>query len=223
MKEENYSEQGHTIVEATIVYPITMILFFVLLYGALFVCQRANLQANLEDALIYYKNVETDTYVTAGKEISFEVDGNTVSASGGQYGPTEKLDPYRHIFSSVMRKGMNETDFKSFFLSSYKNMFFDDGNNILVTIKENDYLIYKKITATATQKLSSPINIASVGETNTLDINAEATVVVMDGDSMIRDVDFAKDLISQTTLGQKAAELVDKAVGFYNKIKEKIM
>ena len=222
MKEEKYNENGHTIVEATIIFPITIMLFFVLLYGALFVCQGANLQANLEDALIYYKNVGSDTYVKVGNTLNFETDGNTIHAYGSEYSSTKKLDPYRHIFSTIKRDTINGTDFKSFFLSSYKHMFFTDGSNIDVTIKEEDYLIYKRVTATATQRLKSPINIAMVGAENSMDITANASVVVMDGDSMIRDVDFAKDAISQTKLGKKAKELVGKAKDLYVKMKEKL-
>ena len=222
MREKNNNEIGHTIVEATIIYPITIMLFFVLLYGALFVCQSANLQASLEDALVYYKNVGSDTYVKVGDTLSFETDGNTIHEYGGQYGTTKKLDPYRHIFSTFTRDTINGTDFKNFFLSSYKHMFFSDGSNIDVTIKEEDYLIYKRVTATATQKVEAPINIAMVGADNSLNITANASVVVMDGDSMIRDVDFAKDAISQTKLGKKVKELVGKAKDLYVKMKDKL-
>lgn len=222
MKEKNYAESGHTIVEATIIYPVTIILFFVLLYASLFVCQRANLQANLEDALIYYKNVDTDTYVMADKVMSFTTDGNTIAATGNTYTTPEKLDPYRHIFKTLGAGQISSGDFKSFFLSSYSHMFFSDGSNIDVTITEKDYLIYKRITATATQTVKSAINISMVGATNSVTISSTASAVVMDGDSMIRDIDFAKDIVSETKVGQKASEIVDKAVNLYNELKSKL-
>lgn len=226
MREIMKTQQGHTIVEATIIYPITIMLFFVLLYAGLFICQRAILQSSLEDALIYYKNTDTDTYVSTEKKISFTTDGETITATGNTYESTKKLDPYRNIFHAVgsaFGNGINQSDFKNFFVSSYNHISFYKGDNINVTIKENNYVIYKRITATATQKMNTAVNIAWVGGENSLSLTAEATVVAVDGDSMIRDVDFAKDIVSQTKLGKKASELVDKAVDAYNKLKEKFM
>lgn len=218
------NEQGHTIVEATVIYPITIILFFVLLYAGLFICQRAILQSSLEDALIYYKNVSTDTYVSVDKKISFTTDGETITAVGNTYENAKKLDPYRQIFSAVASafgNGINQGDFKNFFVSSYNHLSFYKGDNINVTIKENNYVIYKRITATATQKMNTAVNIAMVGAENEISLTTTATIVVTDGDSMIRDVDFASDIVRQTKLGKKASELVDKAVDAYNKLKEK--
>lgn len=215
-------EQGHTIVEATIIYPVTILVFFVLLYAALFVCQRANLQANLEDALIYYKNADSDTYVTAGRELSFSTDGNIIAAAGNTYEEPQKLDPYRSIFRSVGIGSVNSGNFSSFFRSAYRHMFFDDGSNITVTIKEQNFLIYKRLTATAEQTVRPAVNIAFVGASNSLTISSTATVVVVDGDSMIRDIDFAKGLVSDTRFGKAASKAVGKAVDFYNKLKEKL-
>lgn len=221
MKKIEKNESGHTIVEATIVYPVTILVFFVLLYASLFLCQRANLQANLEDALIYYKHVNSDTYVTAGSELSFEANGEEIFAVGNQYESPKKLDPYRHIFHTLTGGNLSSSNFASFFRSAYGHMFFDDGSNVQVTLKENDYLIYRKLTATAKQTVESPINISFVGATNTVDITAQATVVVVDGDNMIRDIDFAGDILEDTRLGKAASGVAEKAVGFYNKFKEK--
>lgn len=227
MKRFLKCEQGDTIVEATIVYPLTFFVFFVLLYASIFLCQRANLQANLEDALIYYKNAGTDTYVSADDKMSFFRDDVTISAEGSHYDASQKLNPYRRIAKAIGNAfGSDEisaSDFSNFFHSSVGHMFFDEGNNVNVElVKVMDTALYKEITARAAQTVESPVNIAIVGATNKMTITAEATVVIVDGDDMIRDIDFAGDMIKDTKFGVAAAEAAGKALEFYKKLKEKL-
>ena len=72
------------------------------------------------------------------------------------------------------------------------------------------------------QTVESPVNIAIVGATNKMTITAEATVVIVDGDDMIRDIDFAGDMIKDTQFGVAAAEAAGKALDFYKNLKAKL-
>ena len=220
-------EQGNTIVEATIVYPVTIFVFFVLLYASLFLCQRANLQANLEDALIYYKNAGTDTYVSVDDKMRFYKEGETIHAKGNCYEVPGKLNPYRRIGKALGNalgfEEISSDKFSQFFHSSCGHMFFYTGKNVQVELESvTDALLYKKITAKATQTLKSPINLAIVGATHKMTIVAKATVVVVDGDDMIRDIDFAGDVIKDTKFGTAVSEVAGKAMNFYDDLKEKL-
>ena len=223
------SQKGYAIVEATVIYPITIMTFFVLLYLSLFLCQRANLQANLEDALIYYKNVGSDSYVSVDSKMGFTDEEVTVSAKGNSYHVNGKLNPYRKLGNALV-KGFQEavgiqtgeSDFTKFFRSSSGHMFFDDGSNVSITYNEDDFVIYKRITATATQTVNAPINLAMVGGKNAMVISAQASVVVVDGDDMIRDIDFAGHLIDNSVVGEKIREVTGKITEFYGKLKEKL-
>ena len=66
-------ERGHVAVEAVIILPIAVLSTLLLLYLALFLFQRASLQAALETTLVYYKNTVTDTYVTKNSETEYTV------------------------------------------------------------------------------------------------------------------------------------------------------
>ena len=48
-------QDGLAIVEATILLPFCFIMVIAIYYASIFMCQKANLQANLQTALIYYK------------------------------------------------------------------------------------------------------------------------------------------------------------------------
>lgn len=216
-------EQGDVIVEATIVFPVAILVFFALMYAALFVCQGAILQASLEDALIYYKHTNTDTYVSATSSMSFENSKDIIGASGNLYEKPKYLDPYRHIGSSIRSavtgksQNINSRSFESFFKSVYGHMFFENGENIQITVSEQNFVIYRRVTVKAVQTVSSPVNLAFIGASNSMQISAEATVVVVDGDDLVRDIDFAAD----TKVGKIAVNTVGKLVEFYNRFKKR--
>lgn len=216
MRKLREDEKGVAVVEATLLLPFCIIMIIALYYAAIFLCQKANLQANLENSLIYYKNVESDTYVMASSTMAYNSEGGTVSAEGSSYGPTSYLFPYRFLTMKF-----SEADFKSFFHSMCGYMFFDTGENVEITTKETNYVVYKEITATATQTVKPAISLEMVGMPNEMVISATGTVVVSDTEDFIQNTDFVIDIVEDTSLGKAAGELVDKAVEFYNKFKEK--
>lgn len=209
-------EKGTAIVEATLLLPFCMIMIIALFYAAIFMCQKANLQANVQNALVYYKNINTDTYIEAKSSMDFGGGTGTIEAVGSQYGEPGYRFPYRFLTMKL-----DDSPFESFFCSMYKYMFFDDGGNIEFKSDMINYIIYKEISVTATQTVTPAINLAMVGAGNEIEIVVTGKAVVNDGDDFIRNIDFAVDIFNQTSLGKKAQELVENAVGFYDKFKQK--
>jgi hypothetical protein len=215
MGKLHIEEKGLAIVEATLLLPFCMIMVIALYYVAIFMCQKANLQANLQNALIYYKNVESDTYVEASENMAYTTSNGTVSAVGGSYGETEYLFPYRFFGMKFQ-----ENRFVVFFRSMCGYMFFDTGSNVDVTAHVMNYVVYKEITATATQTVKPAISLSMVGAPDEMIISCTSSVVISDADDFIRNTDFVIDVVEDTKIGEVASSLVDKAVEFYNKFKE---
>lgn len=209
-------EDGIVIVEATLLLPFCIIMIVALFYAAIFMCQKANLQANVQNALIYYKNVDSDTYVEAKSSMPFAGSGNEIAAMGSAFAEPTYRFPYRFLAMEFDNGG-----FESFFRSMYKYMFFDNGGNIKFTSKKHNYIVYKEIEVRAEQTVRPAINLEMVGAGNSIDIVVTGRVVVADGDDFIRNVDFVVDIVNRTALGKKAKELVGKAVEFYGKFKTK--
>lgn len=215
------SENGHVIVEATILMPFCILTVFAMYYASVFMCQKAILQANLENALVYYKNTESDTYVEAKANMKFSMTADEVSAVGSSFSDNLQYQfPYRFFMMDI-----KNADVETFIRSMCKNMFFDDGNgeSIQIAVKTENYVVYKTITATITQKISPAVSLSSVGLPNEILIEVSGMAVVSDGDEMIRNVDFVIDITEDTKLGRKAVELVEKGVEFYNKFKTTII
>lgn len=214
------NEKGLAVVEATLLLPFCFIMIIALYYAAIFMCQRANLQANVQNALIYYKNTDSDNFVTASPDMAYEKTEGTISAVGSSYQAPEddysKSSPYRFLSFKF-----SEDDFPSFFRSMVGYMFFDKGENVQISADSKNYIVYKTITATVTQNVKPAISLKMVGGSDTITISATATAVVTNSDDFIRNTDFVVDVVSKTKLGQKASELIDKAWDFYGKFKEK--
>ena len=216
MEHSLKNEKGTAIVEATLLLPFCIIMVLALYYAAIFMCQKANLQANLENALIYYKNVSSDTYVEASSTMAYEEIDGTYAAVGNSYGEPQYEFPYRFLGMKFDKAG-----FESFFHSMCGNMFFDDGSNVTVNATAKNYIVYREIRATASQTVKPAISLSMVGVKDSLEISCTATAVVTDGDEFIRNTDFVIDIVEHTKLGEKASDLVDKAKGIYDKFKEK--
>jgi Flp pilus assembly pilin Flp len=210
------NENGLAVIEATFLLPFCTIMIIALFYAAIFMCQKANLQANVQNALIYYKNVDSDNYIEAKSNMSYSSDNGTIGAVGSSYGTPKYKFPYRFLSMPFDSEG-----FKSFFRTMCKYMFFDDGTNVSIEVQKKNYVVYKTITATAHQTVKSPINLEMVGGKNSLDIYVTGSVVVTDGDDFERNIDFIIDTVNQTSFGQKVSEFVDKGVNYYNKFKTK--
>lgn len=214
MKFHN-NNSGLAIVEATILLPFCILMVIALYYAAIFMCQKANLQANLENALMYYKNVESDTFVQAYPQMQYSNDNaGTYDGDGSNYGPTRIEDPYRFFFMKF-----DEASLNSFFHSMCGNMFFSTGDNVNFTAEAKNYILYKTISATATQTVKPAISLSTLGIKDTFEISVSGTVVVTDTDEFIRNTDFVIDIISDTKLGKKVNEIMKKTADFYQKFK----
>ena len=206
---------GTTVVEATILLPFCLIMVISMYYAAIFMCQKANLQANLENTLIYYKNIHSDTYVLADTTIHYnKSDTGTIGAEGSDFEEPTIKNPYRFL---TMKFDGN--DLNSFFHSMCGKMFFDTGDNIEFTSEAHNYVLYKTISATATQTVKPAISLGMLGVNDTLTISASATVVVTDGDDFIRNTDFVIDVVSDTALGNQISVIIDRTAQFYNNFK----
>jgi len=214
MRKFHKEESGLAVVEATILLPICMLMVLAVYYASIFMCQKANLQANVQNALVYYKNVESDTYVTANTQMNFAKSTGNIGAVGSSYSTPKELFPYRFFGMKF-----NKAGFESFFRSVCGYMFFDTGSNVKLTTDSDNYIVYKTLEATATQTVSPAINLSFVGVPSDIVISVTGKVVVTDSDDLIRNVDFVMDILSDTKLGQFASGMVDKAAGWYNKFK----
>jgi len=209
-------QKGSVEVEATLLFPLAILCVVFLLYLSLLMFQKANLQASLETALVYYKSTLTDTYVVPNNELDFTSADTSTIAAGNSYSATEPLNPYRGTFGG----GYDfEAHFEDYFDSIAGTMLFND--NIEVTIVHNNYLVSQQLLVTATQRVDIPLSLTLIGlDEDGYEITASAKVNVVNHDAMIRNVDYAIDLVEDTKLGKIAADFAGKIGEGYQKVKD---
>lgn len=209
-------ENGLAVIEATILLPVCIIMVVAVYYASVFLCQKANLQANLENALIYFKNADSDTYIVPTSEMTHTRTDGKIDSVGSKYEtPTAKF-PYRFFAMNTKKDG-----FIKFFRSMCGYMFFDTGENVTINVENQNFIVYKTIKATATQTVKPAISLSLAGLGDSFTISASSEVVITDGDDFIRNADFAIDIVSKTKLGETASMIADKLVDVYDSIKEK--
>lgn len=210
-------EQGMVVVEATIILPLAVLSVVFLLYLSLFLFQRANLQAALETSIIYYRNPVTDTYVSRNSEVVYSVaDGNSIGY-GNSYEVTGPLNPYRGMFGDLGNYG-SRSDFEKYFYSVAGNMLFNDDLSLTISYRNN--LIADEFTVTAVQIVTFPMDLSAIGVGKNYEITATARVAAVDHEALIRDVDYAIDLVEDTKLGEYAKQIASKVTEAYDKMKK---
>lgn len=206
------NNKGNAIVEATIVFPIIIMIIIVLFYAALFLCQKANLQANLQTSLIYFKNLETDANVVIDPSGSSSI----LDLKANKYSKPKIQNPYRNFFMISSNK---PGEFKSLFYKISGQMFFTSTSDIDIDYKVHNYILYQDITATAVQEVKLPIDFKLLGISPKITIATEAKVVITDPDEFARTSQLIGDLVADTKLGEIVEAGESKIASGYNKIK----
>lgn len=218
MKEFLKNKKGDAIVEATMLLPFCLVMIIAMYFAAIYVCQKANLQANLQNTLIYYKNTYSDTFIGVADEPSYsQSDGKDIAGSVNKYDASKYKNPYR--FFTMDKPG---SGFEKLFITMAGHMFFEapGGDNIEVDVKTTNYVVYQALSVDVSQTITPAINLNMIGVDNKMDIDVSGTVVVSDGDDFIRNTDLVIDVIQNTEIGKAAKDLVDDAVEVYEKFKD---
>lgn len=149
-------------------------------------------------------------------ELDFTSADTSTIAAGNSYSATEPLNPYRGTFGG----GYNfEAHFDDYFDSIAGTMFFND--DIELTITHNPGLITQQLLVTATQRVDIPLSLTLIGlDEDGYEITASAKVNVVNHDAMIRNVDYAIDLVEDTQLGKIAADFAGEIAAGYQKVKD---
>lgn len=216
MKYKNKNEQGDVVVEATVILPIAILCVIFLLYTSIFICQKALLQSALETSVVYFKNTLTDNYVSQNEAVTYTTGEDSVVAQGNSYSATQPLNPYAKYV--VGKKKLSQSEFETYFNSIAKNLLYKE--NLELKIDYSNYILFKEIKVTAKQQLKFPIDLSVIGIDGDVDLSAAVRVAVVDHDELIRNTDYAIDILEDTKVGEVAGKIASKVSEVYNKMRE---
>jgi len=192
------SDCGYAVVEATILFPIMIMLFFTMVLLATYLPQRTILQEAAQAAAVAIATENSDTYV------AFDEDGQRVEKEYPQRvfeknGQFNKEYFNRSVYGAAI-DGMwltkEEAEAKAASIVEHyagKGVFAVPGK-IDVQCSTTNYVIYQEVCVTVTQTIPVPVNFSFIGIPSELTLVQEAKAVVQNGDEFIRNVDIVKDL-----------------------------
>lgn len=214
MRYKDKKEQGDVVVEATIILPIAIFCVIFLLYTSVFICQKALLQSALETSVVYFKNTLTDNYVSQNETVTYTTGEDSVVAQGNSYSADQPLNPYSKFF--VGKKKLSQPEFETYFYSIAKNLLYKE--NLVIDIDYSNYILFKEIRVTAEQVLEFPIDLSVIGISGDVNLSAAVRVAVVDHDELIRNTDYAIDILEDTKVGEVAGKIASKIGEAYNKM-----
>jgi len=183
-----WDDRGDAVVEATILFPIIIMIFAALVLLAMYLPTRALLQEATQEAATAIATTKSDTWLY-------------VDESANKYKWISDKDDLPNVYVSLIdsvtggNKG-NDAELARKIVELY------DGSSMValpgtltVDYGRINYVIYKEVTVTATRTMPMPVNLEFVGFPKDLVITVSSTAVVQDGDEFVRTLDIAVDLI----------------------------
>lgn len=200
-------------VEATILFPIMIMIFAGIVLLAMYLPTRSILQRATQAAATAIAVEKSDTW------LSFNVD----SMEHEWMGSDELGNVYLSLIRAIGGGGRDDADNAEQIVLKLENTGIINlpGEPTVVTYGVVNYVVYKEIVVTATRTIPSPVDLSFVGFPKEIPITVTSTAVVQNGDEFVRNMDLAADITVKVSeaLGadeifQKVREVGGKLTGF---------
>lgn len=186
MRHIKSGENGYIMVEATILFPIMIMIFFGLVLMSMYLPQRAILQYATQHAATAIAVETSDSWVrydTTNREY-YRIDDK------------RDLDNvYMALLGAIFTGSKKETT-EDLVVSIEGDSITLASSELEVECKVLNVVVYKEIMVTATSTFKSPVDFSFIGFPSTIPITASSTAVVQNADEFIRNVDIAVDLLA---------------------------
>lgn len=192
---------GDAVVEATILFPIMIMIFAALILLAMYLPQRTILQEAAQFTAIALATEISDTYV------AFDNQGNRVAEVAVE-------NVYVSTIKGILGSGLNAED-KAYSIANHlagKGIISVSGE-VQVELEATNYVIYQEITVKLTQSVPLPVDLSFIGFPTEIVLVQEASAVVQNGDEFVRNIDIAKDMVIWLDNKFEISKTLEEALG----------
>lgn len=187
-QQKNFLENtdGYAVVEATILFPIMMMIFAGIVLLAMYLPTRAALQRATQYAATALATEQSDTWL--------EFDAGDMEYQW----ITQKNDlpnVYEALFSSFFEGDASEKA-ETIVTTMENNGLTQRIGDLTVSCEIHNYVVYKEIAITATRTIPVPVDLSFVRFPTEIPITVTSTAVVQNGDEFVRNIDIAADFIA---------------------------
>ena len=207
--------QGDAVVEATILFPIMIMIFAALVVLSAYLPTRAALQRATQYAATSIATQSSDVWLFYDLQAMSYYRERDIRRLGSVYSRGfGNIDDISARAEAIV-KGVDRR-----FLSLREGEM-----TVECTIRNN--ILFREVAVTATRRFTSPINLSFIGFPETIDISVTATAVVNDGDEFIRNIDLIMDFSAYIenrygfpNVGETIATLGSRFLGIIKGISE---
>ena len=209
-----YAENGMLIVEATIVFPVMVLVIFLMLFAG-----NAYFQKCRVDAIV--TELALEAAARCGDPYLEKVEAHT--SVGDMYG--QSIYPYRYLLSGEMRQV--QADMQSTAADRINKLgtgLFSGMNPAKPKIKAevHNYFLYTTISLEADYSIKMPIRMLFAKDNIRMNYSAQADFPVADSAEFIRNVDMVEDFLERTGVQKsiddaknKLKQAVEKVNGWF--------
>ena len=200
--------RADAVVEATILFPIIMMIFLGLVLLAVYLPERAVLQQATQYAATAIATEQSDTWLDfdAG-ETKYQWEENK-----------EKLpNVYVALFSALTGK-TDTTSAKKTVTKIEGDSIVATNGELSVSVRLSNFIIYKEVVVSATRTVEAPVDLSFVGFPKKIPITVSSTAIVQNADEFVRIMDMAADFVQY--LNEKYNLGLDKLGESFDKVWE---
>lgn len=205
--------RGYAVVEATILFPIIIMIFAGIVLLAMYLPTRAGLQRATQYAATAIATERSDTW------LKYDVDGMKYCWEANK----DRLgNVYSSLVCAIISNGYDddESDTKRIVVKAEENNPFKAPGELTVEYGVVNYIIYKEIIVTATRTVPMPVDLSFVKFPKEIPVTVTSTAVVVNGDEFVRNMDLAADITQVAIEATGTQEIFEKAGALFGKINE---
>jgi Flp pilus assembly protein TadG len=195
------------VVEATILFPIIIMIFAALVMLAMYLPQRVILQEAAQVAAVTIANERSDTWIA--------FDGNADFIGRGNQ-PAQRNVYVRAFQNAFPNAGVDEVRAQSIVNNFTATSILSAPGRVHTELNYRNYLVYQEVIVTVTQTIPMPVNLMFIGFPREVTITQQAVAVILDGDEFVRSIDIATDVIKWIDNKLGVSESLDGALKMIN-------
>jgi len=197
---------GDAVVEATILFPVMIMIFAALVLLAMYLPTRAALQNATQYAATAIATTSSDTWLSfdeSSMSYCWETDKGRLK------------NVYADIFSGIdnaQSKGEGiVAEIEGRGISSRAGV-------LTVECDIVNWLVYKEVVISAAREFTVPVDLSLVGFPKTITVTVTSTAVVQNGDEFVRNMDLAVDFVEYIIKKFELTDISDSISSFGNTI-----
>lgn len=178
--------RGDAVVEATILFPIIIIIFAGLVLLSMYLPTRAVLQRATQYAATAIATERSDTWLRHDPDTLQYYWENDRAQLGSVYGAL--------LRALTGNNRDDEDNAAQTVINMDKKSVFKPAGELTVEYGVVNYVVYKEIVVTATRTIPVPVDLSFVNFPTEIPVTVTSTAVVQNGDEFVRNMDLARDL-----------------------------